>query len=129
MPMVVIRDSLTAGGEDGVYELEFPSEQMTVRELIRERVYQEVQDYNLAKRTRKMLVQPDEEEAARNQTEQRTRRDVDWKTQFDIACDAFAKRSFLVLVEDRQVTSLDESVTLQRGVEVTFLQLVPLVGG
>ena len=41
MPMVVIRDSLTAGGEDGVYELEFPSEQMTVRELIRERVYQD----------------------------------------------------------------------------------------
>lgn len=128
MPMVLIRDSLTTGPGDGVYELEFPSEQMTVRELIRERVYQEVQDHNLARRERRMLVQPEEEEQVRN-GQPAPRRQIDWKRQFEIACDAFNRRGFMLLVGETQVTSLDDTVRLQRGVEVTFLKLVPLVGG
>jgi hypothetical protein len=34
-----------------------------------------------------------------------------------------------VLVGDRQVTDPDEEIELPLGVEVTFLKLVPLVGG
>ncbi|HLP85613.1 MAG TPA: hypothetical protein VK157_14785 [Phycisphaerales bacterium] len=128
MPTVLIRDSLTTGPGDGVYELEFPSEEMTVRELIRERVYQEVQDHNLARRERRMLVQPEEEEQVRN-GQPGPRRQIDWKRQFEIACDAFNRRGFMLLVGETHVTSLDDTVRLQRGVEVTFLKLVPLVGG
>jgi hypothetical protein len=35
----------------------------------------------------------------------------------------------VLLVDDRQVESLDETVVLRAGGEVTFLKLVPLVGG
>jgi hypothetical protein len=42
-----IRDETTSGDVYDERSLEFPTERITVRELIRERVYQEVQDFNL----------------------------------------------------------------------------------
>ncbi|MFI8289098.1 hypothetical protein EAO71_29805 [Streptomyces sp. ms191] len=42
---------------------------------------------------------------------------------------AFGRNGFLVLVGDRQVEELDETVELDRDTEVTFLRLVPLAGG
>ena len=43
---LTVRDETTAGEIYHERPLEFPSERITVRELIRERVYQEVQDFN-----------------------------------------------------------------------------------
>ena len=45
---LTIRDETATGDICNETPLEFPSERITVRELIRERVYQEVQDFNLA---------------------------------------------------------------------------------
>ncbi|MDQ1008844.1 hypothetical protein QFZ82_003329 [Streptomyces sp. V4I23] len=45
------------------------------------------------------------------------------------AVEAFGRGGFLVLVGDRQITELDETVDLGAATEVTFLRLVPLVGG
>jgi hypothetical protein len=42
---------------------------------------------------------------------------------------AFGRNAFVVLVDDRQVAELDEEVHLRAGTRVTFLKLVPLVGG
>ncbi|MEU0370824.1 hypothetical protein ABZ070_11280 [Streptomyces sp. NPDC006283] len=42
---------------------------------------------------------------------------------------AFARGRFLVLVGDRQVTDLDAPTDLSVATEITFLNLVPLVGG
>lgn len=42
---------------------------------------------------------------------------------------AFSRNGFVVLVGDRQVEDLDAGVGLPAGTEVTFLKLVPLVGG
>lgn len=49
--------------------------------------------------------------------------------EFARAVEAFGRNGFLVLVGDRQVEELDDQVELGPGVEVTFLRLVPLVGG
>ncbi|MFG2330403.1 hypothetical protein ACGFMM_12320 [Streptomyces sp. NPDC048604] len=49
--------------------------------------------------------------------------------EFARAVDAFGRNGFLVLVGDRQVEDLDETVELGPDTEVTFLKLVPLVGG
>jgi hypothetical protein len=47
MPFTLtIRDETASGGVHHEAPLEFPTERITVRELIRERVYQEVQDFN-----------------------------------------------------------------------------------
>ena len=69
MPVTLtVRDETAAGH---VYEerpLEVPSERMTVRELIRERVYQEVQDFNRKQGEQifRGLVQPSDTERVLN---------------------------------------------------------------
>ena len=56
-------------------------------------------------------------------------RKIDWEAQLEKALDAFQRNGFLLLVDDRQLTDLDEEVVLKPGSQVTFLRLVPLVGG
>ncbi len=138
MPMALsIRDETTLpGGEEHVFELAFPTESITVRDLIRERVYQEVEDYNRAAQTSapaapyRGLVQPGEAERKLNPTRRpKSRKEIDWKKQLDVATEAYERRQFLVLLGSHQTESLDETIMITRGTEVTFLRLVPLVGG
>lgn len=131
MPAILtIRDETTAGDVSESITLEFPTEQITVREIIKERVYQEVQDYNRRKDgVFKGLVQPTGAEVALNGVRVHRDRTVEWNEQYTRACEAYEKRRVLILAGGRQTTSLDELVTITRGVEVTFLKLVPLVGG
>lgn len=126
---VLIRDEVLGSKDVTSFELEFPTEQLTVRELIRERVYQEVQDHNQRRIVRKMLVEPSREEVDFNGENTPRVRQTDYRQAFDRACEAYERRGVLVLVGDRQTKSLEETVTLTRGVEVTFVRLVMLVGG
>lgn len=132
MPILVIRDetpgSAAAKGSD--FTLDFLTEEITVRELIERRVYEEVQAYNTSKPGYfKGLVQPTDAEATLNGYRLRTRREIDWRAQVKKALDAFQHNGFLVLVGDRQVVSLDDRIRLELETPVTFLRLVPLVGG
>jgi hypothetical protein len=58
-----------------------------------------------------------------------TPRRVDAEEQCARALEAFGRNGFVVLVDDRQVEELDDVVDLPVGAQVTFLRLVPLVGG
>ncbi|MGN6367390.1 MAG: hypothetical protein ACTHN5_03925 [Phycisphaerae bacterium] len=114
--------------------VEFPVERVTVRELIRSRVYQEVQDFNLKRGQGRGdvfrgLVQPTDAEVVLNGYRVRKGREVEWKPQFEKACEAFERHGFLLLVDEVQMTSLEEEVELKAETGVTFLKLVPLVGG
>jgi hypothetical protein len=136
MPVTLtIRDETTAGAVYGERPLEFPTERITVRDLIRERVYQEVQDYNrgTGDRVFRGLVQPAGSERVVNgrPTEYRLpeRREVDWKPQFDKAVEAFEQNGFFILVDDRQAEGLDDELVIGRGTLVSFVKLTPLVGG
>lgn len=128
-----VRDETTSGTTTRSFTLEFPTESITVRELIKERIYQEVDDYNRRGRDAgaafQGLVQPSETEVALNGTKPRRTREINWKAQFEKACDAYQKNQILVLAGNRQTESLDEVITITRGTEVTFLRLVMLVGG
>ena len=130
---VLVRDESTAGDRSDAVELTFPVDEITVRELVRERVYQEVEDYNRRSADPaaifRGLVQPTDAEQVLNGVRPRARRSINWKDQFEEACKAYQSNRVLVLVGDRQTESLDEIITLTRRVEVTFLRLVLLVGG
>lgn len=127
---LAVRDETTSGTVERRFTLEFPTERITVRELIRERVYQEVQDYNRAGgEVFQGLVRPSDAEVALNGFRMRTRREIDWKAQYEQACAAFEQNRVLVLVGDRQAESLEETIEIGRGTEVAFLRLVMLVGG
>lgn len=131
MPVTLtVRDETTSGEARASMTLEFPTERITVRELIRERVYQEVEDYNRrSDGAFRGLVQPAPKQASVDGSKEEPRRTIDWKEQYEKACEAFESMRVLVLVGDRQMGSLDETIELTRDVDVTFLKLVPLVGG
>ena len=127
---ITVRDETTAGGLQQEFSLEFPTDRIIVRELIRERVYQEVQDYNREKGgIFRGLIQPNDAEQELNGYRMKKPREIDWKKQFEKATEAFEANRILILVEDHQAESLDEEIEIGRGTEVTFLRLVMLVGG
>ena len=120
----------TAGRISREMTLDFLTEKVTVRELIRSRVYQEVQDYNLRRPEHfQGLVQPADTEKTLNGYKLKRGREIDWKQQYDKALDAFGRNGFLILVDNKQAESFDDEVTITPETRVTFLKLVPLVGG
>jgi hypothetical protein len=128
--MLSIRDETVGGDAWSTWSLEVLSERITVRELIRSRVYQEVQDYNRKQPERfRGLIQPTDAEATLNGYQLRQPRLIDWKSQFEKAVTAFNQRQILILLDDRQLESLDEEIEVQPGTTVTFLRLTMLVGG
>jgi hypothetical protein len=130
MPTITVRDETLTGQSIAEHPLELLTEHVTVRELIGSRVYQEVQDYNRRQpETFRGLVQPTDAEQTLNGFRVRNHREIDWKEQFEKACDAFERNGFFVLIDDRQPDSLDEELTVGPDTRVSFVKLVPLVGG
>jgi hypothetical protein len=127
---LTIHDETSSGRKTHSFTLECLTERMTVRELIRARIYQEVQDYN----TREPeyfhgLIEPTQAERTLNGYRLRERRKLDWQEQFRHAVEAFQRNGFFVLVGDRQAAQLDDEFEVKVDTEVTFVKLVPLVGG
>jgi hypothetical protein len=136
MPVsLTIRDETASGAVYHERPLEFPSERITVRELIRERVYQEVQDFNRQQDHHVFcgLVQPTDTERILNgnrpEYRLKKRRVIEWKPQFEKALEAFQRNGFLVLIDERQAESLDQEFVIGHGTQVSFVKLTLLVGG
>lgn len=105
-------------------------ERATLREIIAERVRAEVERLNRERPTRfNCLVQPTAAEATLNGYKVERWRRIDPEAQVEAALDAFGKQGFLVLVGDAQVEELDEPFYVPPNALVTFIRLVPLVGG
>ena len=127
---LTIRDETLGGESARAWDLEVTTERLTVRELIRSRVYQEVQDYNRQRgQVFQGLVQPEEAEKTLNGWKLKKPRLLDWKRQYERAVEAFESNRILILVNDRQAESLDEELVIEPQMTVTFLRLTPLVGG
>lgn len=128
-----IRDETTFSlgrDEDRAFTLDVPAGRVTVRELIRTRVANEVSDYNLSQPEYfRGLVQPTDAERSLNGFKMRKGRMIDPEKQFELAIKAFYGNGFILLVNDRQVDELDEEIEIRPDTTVTFLKLVPLVGG
>ncbi|MET4108354.1 hypothetical protein [Hymenobacter sp. UYP22] len=82
-----------------------------------------------AQTEQELLVQPTELEKVLNCYRLRPQELIDAEQQVYHALEAFQQNGFFVLVNDRQVESLDEEVWLGSGATASFLKLTPLVGG
>lgn len=130
MAVVTVRDETTLGETTGELLLEFLTERVSAREVIRSRIYQEVTEYNARQAGLfRGLVQPRDAERARGGSASRTSRRIDWVAQYAAALEAFARNRFLLLVDDAQVTDLDAEIEVRHDTRVSFLRLVPLIGG
>jgi hypothetical protein len=127
---LTVHDERASGERTHSVTLSFPTERLTVRELIRERIYQEVQDYNVAQTEYfNGLVEPTDAEKTLNGFKLRKKRKIDWEEQFARALDGFQRNGFFILVGERQAEDLDEVLEVNGETEVSFVKLVPLVGG
>ena len=128
-----IKDETTFGlGRDDNrdFTLDVPEARITVLDLIRARVYWEVHEYNLDQPEYfQGLVQPSDAERSLNGFKMRRRRKIDPEKQFELARRAFYSNGFILLVDDRQVDELEEEIEIRPDTTVTFLKLLPLVGG
>jgi hypothetical protein len=130
MATLTLVDETTSGEHLGEQMLSILDERLSLREILRRRIYQEVTEHNAGRATGyRPLVRPSQEEQTLNGPRAMQPKRVDWESEFDRAARAFQGNGFLVLVDDRQLTDLDEEVDLHHDTRVTFLRLVPLVGG
>jgi hypothetical protein len=130
MATLALRDETATGGPLAELRLTGLPDRMTVREILRLRVREEVARHNAAPSRRFAgLVRPDGAETVPGGYRLRQTRRLDWERQADIAERAFAGNGFIMLLGDRQVEDLDEIVELDTHAEVVFIKLVQLVGG
>jgi hypothetical protein len=128
-----IRDETTFSlgrDDDRDFTLDVREARITVLDVIRARVYWEVHEYNLDQPEYfQGLVQPSDAERSLNGFKMRRRRRIDPEKQFELAKRAFYSNGFILLVDDRQVDELEEEIDIRPETTVTFLKLLPLVGG
>ena len=132
MALLTFQDETATGSVLSRLELEISQEMLTARELISRRVQQEVAAYNAEQpSTFQGLVQPTDSERLLNGSGYRLRhaKHIDAEQQVYQALHAFENNGFFLLVNDRQVESLDEEIWLGEGATASFLKLTPLVGG
>jgi hypothetical protein len=129
---VTIKDQSGAGKVAACMTLDGIDSRITVRDLIRTRVREEVARYNAQAASTDIfrgLVMPDGAEPTPAGFRLKERRHVDWEQQADKALQAFERNGFFVLVADRQVTDPGESLNLEPDTDIRFIRLVQLVGG
>jgi len=128
---VTVQDETVSGRRIGELTLDFLTERITVRELIRSRVYQEVRDYNARPTDTYLgLVQPEPAERTLNgYGAQRRTRWISWERQYEQAVKAFRGNGVIILIDGKQAEDLDEEIELRVDTHIAFLRLVPLVGG
>jgi glutaredoxin 2 len=128
--ILTITDETAGGKVLNELKISLTNELTTVKEIIKARVYAEVETYN-----NKMpeyftgLVQPREAEVTLNGFKLKEKRQVDPEKQFLTALDAFQKNGYFLLIDNIQAESLDQMVVINKNTTVSFVKLTPLVGG
>ncbi len=126
---VTIRDENFPRSEVVELLLKLSSANLTVRNLIAERVRTEF-DQRLIDRQGKAvspLIGANPKEAALNGDHHSGK--INPERQVEVALKAFETNGFILLIDDRQVETLEEKVEIHADTVVTFLKLTPLVGG
>jgi hypothetical protein len=129
---VTIMDQSGAGKVAATITLDGIDSRITLRDLIRTRVREEVARYNAKAVSTDIfhgLVMPDGAQPTPQGFRMPKRRRVDWEQQADMALEAFSRNGFFVLVADRQVTDPDETLELAPDTDIRFIRLVQLAGG
>jgi|SRR5262245_16134292 len=110
-----------------IRELRLVSERITLRELLKRRIDEEVVALNAGGDEVRPLVAPTEQERRLNG--EKPARKIDPERQLTAAVEAFERTRIVIIVDGRQVLNLDEQIVATPDTEVRFLKLVPLVGG
>ena len=125
--LLTIHDE-TVGGKKSQSTMDLASRQITVRDLIAERVRQRLAEEDSQGR---QLVEPTALQKSLNAVpKNKASGEQAFAGRVANLCHAFEAGTLIVLVGENQLEDLDEELGFREGDdEVTFLKLVPLVGG
>lgn len=137
---ILITDEHFGKSKLSIFELEYPSENVTIREIIIRRVEEEVariihmrQSPQHIKAEHRMflagLTKLSPEVLLNPVSEAKRVKSINVAEAVETALRAFKAGNYFVLFNDRQHENLDEEITLTPNSEVTFLRLTPLQGG
>jgi hypothetical protein len=120
---LTIYDETLTGERTPRLMIDFLEPRVKVRDLIRERVYQEVNHYNHSRPEYfKGLVQPQDSEQVLNGYKLPKQRLIDREQQYERALQVFERSGFMVLVNDSEVENLDADIELSNESTVSFLR-------
>ena len=126
---VMMRDETFAKKAVSELLVRLSCERMTAKELISARVRAEaVLSAGAISASHRALVEPNAEEKTLNGNV-RKHAVVSVENQIHKALAAFEDNVFFLLVDDKQIEELDETVIIRPETVVTFLRLTPLKGG
>jgi len=125
---IIYRDERADGKVLFEHSLEFSFGFVTVRQLIEARVESEM-DVRTNIKPANYLVTPVQAEIILNGDRKESAKRVDVNEQKRIALASFQANGFFMFINSRQLTDLDEVVGLEPDARVSFVKLVPLVGG
>ena len=126
-----IKDETLTGKIINEIEIQHKNETISVKDLITLRVTTEVESYNSNPLGYfKGLIQPNETEVTLNGYKLNNKlKKIDTEKQVYLALDAFTKNTFILIVNDKQMDSLNQKVKPSNNLNVSFIKLTPLVGG
>ena len=130
MATLTLHDRTATGKPVSTFDLPNVPDRITLRDLIRLRVREEVAAHNLKPGPWFTgLVQPLDTTQEERGFRFTKRRRLDWEAQADVAIDSFQRNGFFVMVNGRQVLDLDAELELNDTLDVGFVKLRQLVGG
>ncbi|MCI5058940.1 MAG: hypothetical protein MRY83_22695 [Flavobacteriales bacterium] len=130
MNVLTIKDESPTGTILNEIQIAIATEHCTLKDLISARVSKEVEVYNnKVPEYYNGLVQPSDSEKTLNGFKLKSRKKIDAEQQVYTALEAFLQNAFFVLVDDEQITELDQEIFVNKESNISFMKLTPLVGG
>jgi hypothetical protein len=132
MATLTISEKTTGGGTDTHTQVFMP-ERITVRKLIRLYIDHQIEEYENettdAPVVRSYFIPSKEEQDLNGSRPARARTPLDAEKLHERALSAFSNNEVILLVDEQQVDHLDQELLVRVDSTVTFLRLMPLVGG
>jgi len=127
--LLKVIDESARGEEINSMMLKVADTCITIRDLIRARVTQEVEKFNLTRPVCfKCLVHPAGAEETAQGLRLPVHKDQNPSVQVDKAIEAFEDKRFFVMINGRDMIDLDATVTIEDDTRIVFMKLMPVLG-
>ncbi|MEM6630706.1 MAG: hypothetical protein AAF694_13585 [Bacteroidota bacterium] len=127
---IIIHDETQSGCILNQVKLKVSKNRITIKELIKLRIFQEAEEFNARRSSHyRGLVRPDHAVPMLSGFQLDPSYRIDPQKQYYVAMDAFKRQGFYVLVDEERIEDPDYAIAVRSCPRISFLKLVPVIGG
>lgn len=128
---LIIHDETVTGSILNQIKINLSETCLSARDLIRERVFQEVKAFNSRRSDyfHGLLIQPEKAERVFDGYRVCPTCKLDPEKQFYLAMNAFKKQDFFLMINEDTIADPEQAITLSDCTKVSFLKVRPVIGG